>query len=203
MVHHFSVGGLCNGLAVLLDDETKSYWDHVTGEAALGPLQGRCLEVWSIALTTVAAALESSPELRVHRSRPRSLIAIFMRRVFSRRLLRNGFIPPPFRLTMGKVDGRLPKLAQGLGVVIDDEARFYRSEVIGDGGIVDEWDGRRLRILNGDLDGIPRAQWEDSTEPFQLLTRWYGFSFTFPDCSIWTPPYAAKVGVSQPADETN
>jgi len=39
-VHHFSAGGLYNGLVLLIDDETRTYWDHITGEAVHGPLSG-------------------------------------------------------------------------------------------------------------------------------------------------------------------
>ena len=56
-MHRFAVGGMVNGLALLWDYETGSYWDHVTGEALHGPLKGERLKVWGIEVTTVAAAL--------------------------------------------------------------------------------------------------------------------------------------------------
>ena len=35
------------------------------------------------------------------------------------------------------------------------------------------------------MDKVPAAIWEDESRPFQLFTRWYGFSYTYPGCDIW------------------
>ena len=43
---HFSAGGLFNGLVLLIDDETRTYWDHITGEAVHGPRTGAQPSVW-------------------------------------------------------------------------------------------------------------------------------------------------------------
>lgn len=33
-------------------------------------------------------------------------------------------------------------------------------------------------------DGIPAATYEDGSRPMQMMTRWYGFSLTFPGCEV-------------------
>ncbi|KKM87640.1 hypothetical protein LCGC14_1266820 [marine sediment metagenome] len=37
-LYHFSAGGLYNGTVLLIDDESNTYWNHLTGEAMYGPL---------------------------------------------------------------------------------------------------------------------------------------------------------------------
>lgn len=186
-VHHFGAVGLSNGLAVLADKETRTYWDHITGEAFAGPLRGSQLELCPVSLTTVEAALALDPEISIslstYRSLPMRLLGHFYRRVIGSK----GMLPIPFRGTMHKkIDPRLPKLEQGLGVIEGDEARFYPMRDIPAGGLEDTWGERTLRIRRGELDHVPYAVWEGSEErPMQLLSRWYGFSFTYPRCTVY------------------
>ena len=59
----------------------------------------------------------------------------------------------------------------------------YPKRSIGE-GIDDEIDGRPLRIHVGE-DAVPVAKWDNGSRPLQLFTRWYGFSYTYPDCEVW------------------
>ena len=182
-LHHFSAGGLYNGLVLLIDDESRSYWDHTTGEAVHGPLAGTRLPVWPLRMTNVAAALRDDPELRLHRSRPGPAGRLFG---WAHKVgLINGRLPPGFRGTMSAVDGRLPEDTIGLGVIEGGTTRFYRLDQIGD-GITDEWSGRKLRVAIDEVDHVPGACWEDASDerPMQMFTRWYGFSLTHPGCEI-------------------
>ena len=43
-LHHFNYVGIYTGLAVIQDKETKTLWNHVTGEARYGPLVGHTLK---------------------------------------------------------------------------------------------------------------------------------------------------------------
>jgi hypothetical protein len=185
-VHLFGVVGLANGLAVMADEETRTLWDHITGEAIEGPLEGHRLEWWPIRVTTVTAALEEWPDLLVLVSDYRSLPQRFMGRVQNKKINAKGWLPPRFRSTMSReVDPRLDEMTQGLGVIVDDQGRFYPMERIPDGGLVDDWNGRAMRIDRRAADGVPQAEWEDGdNKPMQLLSRWYGFSFTYPECRI-------------------
>jgi hypothetical protein len=77
-------------------------------------------------------------------------------------------------------------LTQGLGVIVGNKAKYYPMNRIPADGIWDIWLGRKLRVQRGAIDGVPRASWQDTNEePLQLLTRWYGFSFTYPRCEIF------------------
>ena len=99
-------------------------------------------------------------------------------------------LAPHFRKSMSKeIDPRLPEGEQGLGLMDDlEHGKFYPVRLIPEGGAIeDEWLGRQLRIERNALDGVPFAAWVDTGEaPMQLLSRWYGFSFTYPDCEIYS-----------------
>lgn len=181
-IHHFSAGGLYNGLVLLIDDETRTYWDHITGEAVHGPLRGARMDVWGLEMTNVKAASATYPKLLLYQSRP-NLIGRLMG--WARRLgIFQDKLPPGFRATMGEPDSRLPEMRIGLGVIAGDVRRFYPRDSIKN-GIDDELNGRSLRIRIGQDDGIPVAMWGDGSRPLQLFTRWYGFSYTFPGCQIY------------------
>ncbi len=191
-MHWFGVPGLANGLAVMRDEETESLWDHITGECFSGPLNGRRLEFWYAGLTNVAAALEKHPDTILLRSGYRSLRSSFMGNVVGRRLSYSNestMLPPNFRKSMGRaIDPRLPEGEQGLGLRDDgDHGKFYPVALIPLGGAIEDvWVDRPLRIERNALDGVPYATWTDTGEaPMQLLSRWYGFSFTYPGCEIY------------------
>jgi len=169
---------------LLRDDETGSYWDHVTGECVHGPLAGAVLPNWGIEVTTVEAALAAAPRLEIFRSRPNLFGRLMGRVMISRQLRGNGLMPWYFYTTMERRDRRLPRMDQGLGVVVGSRAVYYPRSAFGP-GIRDDWHGRELRLWIRAADGIPTAAWSDGEKPFQLFTRWYGFSFTYPGCEIY------------------
>ena len=100
------------------------------------------------------------------------------------------WLPKFFYASMNSaIDPRLDKLTQGLGVVAGRKTKYYPMDLIPTAGLRDVWLGRTLHINRGFIDGVPRAKWGDSDEePMQLLTRWYGFSYTYPQCEIYKPP---------------
>ncbi len=108
-------------------------------------------------------------------------------KLYPRFLYGSIWLPPPFYLSMSRpIDARLGSLTQGLGVVAGRTAKYYPMSSIPEEGLEDPWNGRILRITRGAIDGVPQAAWKDTDQqPMQLLSRWYGFSFTFPDCEVY------------------
>jgi hypothetical protein len=186
-VHHFGAIGFTNGLAVLADYETYTHWDHITGEAFAGPLAGTRLDVWSIQMTTVAAAQAAYPGLEVSISRSRSFKKRLAQWMYPRFIHGRVLFPWFFYASLSEpIDPRLDKMTQGLGVIVGGQAKFYPMRLITEVGIHDDWQGRTLHITCGLLDGVPHARWAGTDEePMQLLTRWYGFSFTYPNCEVY------------------
>ena len=164
--HHFSSKGMYNGLVLLGDQESGSYWDHITGECVTGQLKGYKLEEFPLLQMNVAQALLSFPDIQVAISKltfaPR-MIAFFME--WSRKSKR-GFLPPVFKKTMGKEDKRRPLMDTGLGVWTNATHRFYPIECLINhrGALIDELDGRRLLICVDPTSNIPAALYTNATK---------------------------------------
>jgi hypothetical protein len=129
-------------------------------------------------------------------------------------------VPDMFPGTMGEEDPRRERMEMGLGIWSDAGARYYPQPVVrswdnivfdsfeGDNVMIyfdpsayalmaertdasgASWDGRILRLSNGDRieDGIlygPDGERRDRDRPLQVYTRWYGFSLTFPEPEIF------------------
>lgn len=170
---------------MLIDDETRTYWNHITGEAVHGPLRGARLETWNLIYTTAQTALDEDRALTVSRPR-RGFVSMLMGLLHRRQIDTKGFLPPGFRRTMGREDQRLPTLTQGLGVMVAATPRFYPVSALKNGAIGDTLAGRQIRVALRSTDRVPFAIWEDDgSSPPQLFTRWYGFSYTFPGCSVF------------------
>jgi len=186
-IYHFGAIGLMNGLAILADRETRTHWDHITGEAIAGPLAGRQLDVWPFYMTTVAAALVENPNITISLSTYRSFRRNLAQRLYPRFIHGKVWLPGFFYASMNApVDPRMDRLTQGLGVIVGNQAKYYPINLIPLNGLRDNWLGRILCVQRGQIDGVPRAHWEDTNEePMQLLSRWYGFSFTYPQCEIF------------------
>ncbi len=187
---------MINGLALMWDYETGSYWDHITGEALHGPLKGAQLDVWGIEITTAAAALAEYDAPEFHRSDIGGLKMGLMSRVLGggRSLVHSDgkhlskmMTLRGFRRTMPEVDDRLPEMTQGLGIFEGEQAVFYPLNRIPPQGIRDSWRGQPISIRIGEIDRIPYAVYEhdQSLRPMQLLTRWYGFCLTFADTRLY------------------
>jgi len=200
---------------MLGDDETGSIWNHITGRAVYGPLEGYALPVSNLLHMTAKQALERYPGLAV---------AISDRPIRGRRRffdpLADRILRPGFRSTIVKEDTRLPTMDIGLGVWTESEALYYPMEVVqaAGGAIVDDFDGRRLLVyvepgtyaLDAFFTEEESVSVEDSSlklgeelvlenavlrdsagerremdRPLQLFSRWYGFALTFPGTEIY------------------
>lgn len=193
---HFGHRGLYNGLSILGDRDTGSYWDHITGECILGPLQGRRMQTGPLTHMTAEQADVDNRDMLLAASRP-NLFGRWMGRIAElTRLTRRGFLPPGFRRTMGQVDARLPEMQIGLGVWTDRVQRFYPIDDIAsqpEGVLTDSLDSCEIVVRIDRRTRIPSAEFlnrqADPTgpvrRPMQLFTRWYGFSLTFAGCEIY------------------
>ncbi len=186
-VHHFGAVGLTNGLAILADHETRTHWDHITGEALTGTLAGYQLEVFPVHMTTVAAALAEHPDITISLSTHPGFRRKLAQRLYPRFIHDKVWLPGFFYASMNEpIDPRLDKLTQGLGVIVGKKVKYYPVSRITADGIQDHWLGRILCVKRNPISGVPYASWQDTNEePMQLLSRWYGFSFTYPQCEIY------------------
>ena len=146
-VHTFAEHGLYDGLFLLRDEETGTYWDHLTGEAVYGPRVGTVLEIESLLHSRVDQVLANHPD---------ALIAL------SDRSLRTDQDMAPVGLLAGlgmrlskmfrsTVDEEVTRLATadiGLGLWQGEEARYYSYVRVleEDKAVLDTFQGRRMLV---------------------------------------------------------
>ena len=109
-VYHFEAKGLYDGLSLLTDYETGSWWDHVTGEAVYGPMAGAKMAIFNLLHSTVEETLERLPDIQIAISE-REIRPDWSPRTQRRGRLREGFIR-----TLGLEDDRVERMDIGLGV---------------------------------------------------------------------------------------
>ena len=195
-LRHLSAAGLYDGLVLLADDETRTYWNHLTGEALYGPDPSQRMATFPLRVIRVGAALKQWPDLEVAVSRPGLFGALFS--WITGDVYASGwFMPPGFSGTMAAPDPRLPEETPGLGVMAGEVRRFYPVGRLGP-RIEDAIDGRARVVEYDPAVGPPVARWAAGGLPLQVPSRWYGFSYTYPGCEVWAP--AAPQAAPPPAE---
>jgi hypothetical protein len=182
--HHFSHVGIHDALFVMQDAETKTLWNHITGEAVYGPLLGRTIGPLSNLLhMTVKQALAIDATTRIAISDqtyfaggrrfgtvsraprvggPRGAGAA--RGPGPSRETANAVMADRFAATLGKEDLRRPRMDIGLGVWTATTARYYPIERIRQQGeaFVDRIDGKPVLIYVDTESNIPAAMFVDA-----------------------------------------
>ena len=163
--HHFAARGLYNGLFLLGDRESGSYWDHITGHCVHGPLKGCQLAVFPLWHMNAGQALANYPDARLAVSKQtvkQRVMAYFANR--SGRSKR-GLLPPGFAQTMGHEDARRPRMELGLGVWTDATRRFYPLESlrVQRNALIDELDGRQLLVYIDPVSHVPAALYTEAS----------------------------------------
>ncbi len=202
----FEPTGLYNGLVLLSDTKTRSFWNHITGECVYGHYKGRNLEINNLLHTTLEAALNDYGNIKIAISKQPIHVKIMNSFIRFKQKRNKDLMPSFFKDTMEKKDNRLDRMDTGLGIWNDNKSKFYKYEYIqnNDGVIVDEFDGKKIIIYIDKTSNMPVCKYITGGEyrwdnkeikildgeildemPMQLLTRWYGFSFTFKDCDIY------------------
>lgn len=174
-VHRFAEHGLYNGLFLLRDEESGTFWDHMTGEAVYGPLVGSALEVSNLMQTTVAQVLgrDSGALVALSDQALRTNAQMATGSLLSR--MRAG-LNRMFSSTIDEEDNRRPTMDLGMGIWDGDEARYYPYDRITANGnaVLDEIAGRQVVVYLDpsayalaaayvDTDGI---RWEEKTLRF-------------------------------------
>jgi Protein of unknown function (DUF3179) len=166
-LHHFNNVGLYDALFVMQDTESKTLWNHITGEALYGPLVGRTLgPVGNLLQMNVQAALQLDPGMQVAISnRPyfvgdRLLGAAPGAPTGPRRdtLSEDAQLMPMFIETLGKEDTRRPRMDMGLGIWSATGRRYYPMQLIrADRALIDRFDGREVLVYIDPETATPAA----------------------------------------------
>ncbi len=148
VVHTFAEHGLYDGLFLMRDEETGTYWDHVTGAAVYGPQVGTVLEIANLLHSRAGQVLANNPDALIALS-DRTLRTdedMGIRSLLSRV---GGRLSRMFRSTVDEEDTRLPTMDIGMGIWHGEEARYYSYEriVAEDEAVLDTFQGRRTLVF--------------------------------------------------------
>jgi hypothetical protein len=118
----FEVAGVYNGMVQMVDKETNSYWDHITGECLHGKHKGYQLEVIHSHLVLTAAELAKNYPKAQYGVPNLNFIQRFLAKLQNSNtsVKGKGFMPFFFRNSMVKIDDRLPEMEMGLGLWTKD-----------------------------------------------------------------------------------
>jgi len=163
----FSVRGVYDAMILMGDDETGSYWDHLTGLCVHGRLTGQRMNRHSNLLhMNVQKALTAYPGIQVAFY---PLDAEQQAEAQEDEIWRKEAEPDwstRLQQTLANEDTRLPRLDMGLGVWTDHQSRYYpmtRLNLI-DNALIDELDGRQLLVYIDPVSQVPDAFYTDATE---------------------------------------
>jgi len=148
-VHRFAEHGLYNGLFLMRDEESGTYWDHMTGEAVYGPLVGSTLEVSYLMQSTVAQVLGRDSEAlialsdqgRAMRTDEQMTLGGLLGSI-------GGRLSRLFSSTVEEEDHRRPTMDLGMGIWDGEEARYYPYDrITADGNaVLDNFAGRQVVV---------------------------------------------------------
>ena len=163
--------GLYDAIFVMQDVDSKTLWNHITGEALYGPHVGRSLgPVGNMFQMSVEQALVFDADMRVAISnrpylaggREFGTFSIGPERLGPQNA--NERMQAMFIETLGTEDARLPRMAMGLGIVTPGTTRFYPMDLIEESGaLIDDVDGRQLLVFVDSQTFTPAAVYVDAS----------------------------------------
>lgn len=147
-VHWFAEQGLFDGLFLMRDEESGTFWDHMTGEAVYGPMVGSSLEVQPLVMTTAEQALEMAPDARITLS-DQAIRSDSDMKVDGLLAGIRGRLNAFFQGTVAEEDDRRPTMDLGLGLWTDDDATYYPMDRVREEGraIVDTFNGENVLVF--------------------------------------------------------
>ncbi len=165
---HFYVAGVYNGMLLMADKETESYWDHITGKGLFGQYETHQLEILqSHQVLAAKETLEQYPDCLYGLPKLNFFQKLFAKfQNWKANTNGKGFLPPGFRKSMSNPDNRLDEMEMGLGVWVDFEAKFYPAKLIKqqDNYIFDRFNKQDLFIYISPINSIPTAIYLNRTK---------------------------------------
>ena len=159
---HFYIAGAYNGMLLMADKETESYWDHITGECITGKLKGHQLEILhSHQILTLKEVIEQYPDCLYGKEKMNFIQKLFAKFAnWKANTNGKGFLPPGFKDSLPiTIDSRLPEMEMGLGIWEGKTAKFYSFKMIKENGnyLFDKLNGKNLLIYVSSSTYTPSA----------------------------------------------
>ncbi|OFW16638.1 MAG: hypothetical protein A3F69_03450 [Acidobacteria bacterium RIFCSPLOWO2_12_FULL_66_10] len=189
----FHLVGINNQNFVMQDAETGTWWQQVSGEAILGPLKGRRLELVPSDQLTFGMWTGEAPNGRVLRPDDRVARAgLYARADWEQDIQK---MPAP---ASAGADGRLAPRALVIGVAAGDGAKAFPVSALAAGGVVlDEVggtpvaivrapDGRSTRVFDRRVEGRV-LEFVARTDPFRIADTASGSEWNFTGAAVTGP----------------
>ncbi len=148
VTHTFVEHGLYDGLFLMRDEESGTFWDHLTGEAVYGPLVGTKLVVANLLHSRAGSVLANNPDALIALS-DRNLRTDEDMELPSLLSRVGGRLSRMFRSTVDEEDARRPTMDIGMGIWQGEKARYYPYERIidEDKAVIDTFLGMRALVF--------------------------------------------------------
>jgi hypothetical protein len=182
---HFDPEAVWRENMVMRDRETGTLWQHATGDALVGPLDGAHLDVLGGQLMTWSAWRSDHPETTVTRdSTDREWAGILPKETTYRVLADGGLLTAIVPRLAGR-DDRLGPLTEVVGIELDGHARAYPLETLKQrGSVEDEIGGVPVSVTFDRQRNRVDVDTPDATAVFKR-TRWLEWSEFHPGTSIF------------------
>lgn len=164
-IYHFADGGFYNAMTLLTDKETRSVWNHITGQCLHGVHRGYQLNHLGAPLQkTPLQVLAENPKAIFAHSQLASDILAELQTDNAERLNPDMQLSPRALSTLKLSDDRLPRFDMGLGIWTPTTQRFYPyRKIILENAILDTLDGRNLLIYISPIGVAPEAIYTTAT----------------------------------------
>jgi len=164
-VHHFADGGFYNAMTLLTDTETRSIWNHITGQCLYGVHQDYQLPVLSNPLQKGALQMSIEyPDAIISLSQLDGEVKQMVTEENQARLNLDLQLSERALNTLKFDDNRLPRFDMGLGIWTDKTKKFYPyRKILLENALIDGLDGRSIIIYVSPIGVAPEAIYTTAT----------------------------------------
>lgn len=158
----FRIKGVYQGVLLMMDNESNSYWDHITGECIAGKYKGSQLDTIHSHQVYKADEVHSQfPNCQFGVSKLNLIQKVQTYVQYQLSAVNGmGLLPPGFKQSMGSIDDRLPEMSLGLGIWKENaESKFYPLSTLKEKEIpiIDSFNEQPIILFISPINDIPVA----------------------------------------------
>jgi hypothetical protein len=174
-VYHFAAQGYADAMTLLADQESQSYWNHLTGNCLHGKLSGKKLEQLASFLQMTADDILNAYPNALFASDNMSADDVKETEEWDKaeRLSEKPSWDEDEELvrSLRHEDTRLPRHEMGLGIWTETSRRFYPIRLLykQQNLFFDEFEGRRILVYSDPHVGLPMALYSEANH-----AEWHG-----------------------------
>jgi hypothetical protein len=145
---HFRRRGSYDGLLLIWDEETDSYWQHITGQCLHGSSAGKQLRMITVTRHITAADAIAKDARTVFFNSPLTPEQMQLSGAMEKMRSNPARLETGIVATMAQEDTRRPRFELGLGVWNTGRSSFFPLTTLHtyDGALITEFEGRRLLV---------------------------------------------------------